>query len=238
MSATIKIGLTDKLYLRDPEQTELGRKIIAESIQIIDALGFEQFTFKKLATAIGSTEASVYRYFESKHKLLIYLISWYWAWLDYQIHFQANNVKDPCERLRIVLRVLAANEGSTAGFTHIDERALYRIVVAEASKAYLTKEVDDDNKEGLFGEYKDLCHRIAQIIEEINPQYPYPHALVSTLFESARKQLFFAQHLPSLTEVKAGNTSKPLISIVEFLEHLAFSALQAPVTRRWAESEA
>ncbi len=223
MSASIKIELNEKLYLRDPEQTELGRKIIAESIRLVDELGFEQFTFKKLALAINSTEASVYRYFESKHKLLIYLISWYWVWMEYQIRFQTNNVKDASEKLRIMIRILAQNQGEESGFTHIHEGALYRIVVAEASKAYLTKEVDDDNRDGLFQEYKALCHQIALIIREINPAYPYPHALVSTLFESARKQRFFAQHLPSLTEATVHPNNPG--TVAEFLEHLAFSAI-------------
>ena len=85
----IKLSLNHRSYLREPEATELGRKIITESITLIDALGFEQFTFKKLAAEIGSTEASVYRYFENKHKLLVYLVSWYWAWLDYRVAFEA-----------------------------------------------------------------------------------------------------------------------------------------------------
>ena len=37
---------------------------------MIDALGFEDFTFKKLGQEIGSNESSVYRYFDSKHKLI------------------------------------------------------------------------------------------------------------------------------------------------------------------------
>lgn len=227
MSAIIKIELNEKLFLRDPEQTELGKNIVAESISMIDEIGLEQFTFKKLAKKLGSTEASVYRYFENKHKLLVYLISWYWVWLDYQIRFCTNNIDDPREKLKIIIGIISRSGKRDNTFTHIDETALFRIVVAESSKAYLTKEVDADNKEGLFREYKALCKKIGAVISEINPQYPYPHALVSTLFETGKKQIFFAQHLPALTEaeVKGENYS----SIAAFLTSLAFSSIDSTI---------
>ena len=75
MAIGIKISLNDRLYLRDPQETSLGKKIIQHSILLIDKVGFEAFNFKKLAQYMGSTEASVYRYFENKHLLLIYLVS-------------------------------------------------------------------------------------------------------------------------------------------------------------------
>ncbi len=152
MSATFKINLNHKSYLRNPEETSLGQRIVGESIRLIDQLGFEEFTFKKLAQEIGSTEASVYRYFENKHKLLVYLVSWYWVWLDYQITFQTNNIHDPAQRLKIIIRILAEASLDNLQTTYIDEAALHRIVIAHAAKAYLTKEVDEDNKAQLFRE--------------------------------------------------------------------------------------
>ncbi len=73
---SLKIQVNDKIYVKDPETSSLGRKIIQESILLIDEIGFENFTFKKLGERIGSNESSIYRYFESKHKLLVYLSSW------------------------------------------------------------------------------------------------------------------------------------------------------------------
>ena len=59
------------MFLRNPDSTELGQKIIKNSVRLIDKLGFEDFTFKKLADEIQSTEASVYRYFpEGRSDLL------------------------------------------------------------------------------------------------------------------------------------------------------------------------
>ncbi|MFB9863934.1 TetR/AcrR family transcriptional regulator [Rufibacter immobilis] len=223
MSATIRIELNGRLFLRDPEQTELGRTIVKESIRLIDELGFEHFTFKKLAQQISSTEASVYRYFENKHKLLLYLVSWYWNWLDYRISYHTHHVADASEKLRTFIRILAGSHGSEPLEANVDVQALARIVVLEASKAYLTKEVDADNKAGLFQDYKNLCHKIALMVQEIAPDCPFPHALVSTLFEAARKHLFFAQHLPSLTEVNLD--SDGATSLESFLNHLAFHSL-------------
>ncbi|WP_046242809.1 TetR/AcrR family transcriptional regulator [Hymenobacter terrenus] len=216
MTPTIRPALNEQLYLRDPQGTELGRRILAEGIRLIDEIGFEHFTFKKLATVIASTEASIYRYFENKHRLLTYLVSWHWTWLRFQLRFHTHNVAGATERLRLALGVLCHAHLDDPGTAGLDEAALYRIVVAEASKAYLTKDVDADNRAGLFREYKLLAADLVVIVQEINPSYPYPHALVSTLLESARKQLFFAQHLPSLAD--GGK-------VQAFLEHLALAAL-------------
>ncbi|MGV3586253.1 MAG: TetR/AcrR family transcriptional regulator [Adhaeribacter sp.] len=224
MAASIQIRLKHKSYLREPESTELGRKIISESIKIIDALGFEQFTFKKLAAQIGSTEASVYRYFENKHKLLVYLVSWYWAWVDYNVTFQTYNLPDPRQRLDRALEVLVnAGQEDDPNISYIDERILYRIVVAESSKVYLTKEVDAENKEGYFLEIKRVCRQIAQMVLAVNPDYPYAHALISNVMEAAHQQMYFAHHLPSLTEIK--NSDRLVLETVQFLKHLVYSAI-------------
>ena len=77
--SNIIISVNDKLYVKNPETSELGKKIIEQSILLIDEIGFENFTFKKLGEKINSNESSIYRYFESKHKLLLYLSSWYFS---------------------------------------------------------------------------------------------------------------------------------------------------------------
>ncbi len=221
----IKINLNHKSYLREPESTELGRKIISKSIKLIDELGFEQFTFKKLASEIGSTEASVYRYFENKHKLLVYLVSWYWAWITYTIIFQTNNIEAPLEKLNRAVDVIAAANQNDPETIHIDEAALHRIVISESSKVYLTKEVDADNKDGFFLEYKRLCRHLADIVLEANPNYPYPNALVSTILEASHQQVYFAEHLPSLTDIKKENLSEQATG--NFLKHLIFAAIKS-----------
>ncbi len=221
--ATIKININEKLFLKDPEQTQLGRRIITQSIRLIDELGFEHFTFKKLADRLGSTEASVYRYFENKHNLLVYLISWYWSWLEYQIDYCTNNIVDQEQCLRIALRIITNFENTGEDFSYINSSALHRIVLQEASKVYHTKSVDIENSDGFFRSYKSLCKRIARIVSALNPNYPYPHTLVSTVLESCNSQVFFSQHLPSLTDLKLNKGNDEIIA---YLEHLVFKQIE------------
>ena len=87
----IKIEVPLGIYLKDPETSALGKKIVEHSILLIEEIGFEDFNFKKLGQLISSNESSIYRYFESKHKLLIYLTSWYWSWIEYQLVLETVN---------------------------------------------------------------------------------------------------------------------------------------------------
>lgn len=223
MPVKIQIDVDEKFYLKSPTSSELGVKILSHSVAMIDEMGFEAFTFKKLAGRIGASEPSVYRYFESKHKLLLYLLSWYWNWMDYNIMLATQNVDAPEERLRIAIKLLSQSIRKDPNFAHIDEAALYNIVVAESSKVYLIKSVDIDNKEGLFISYKRLCKRVAAIVREINPDYQYPSALISTVVESSHDQKFFAEHLPSLTDIK----SNRLNDTTNFLTDLVFNAIKS-----------
>ncbi len=223
--AFLQLLMNENLFLRDPQDTGLGRKIIQDSISMIDELGFEKFTFKKLATKIDSTEASIYRYFENKHKLLVYLIAWYWNWIEYKIDFGTQNISDPVKRLEVALHIIAERKERDASFPQIDEEALYRIVIVESDKTYLTKQVDADNKEGLFRGFKSLCTKIASYISEINPEFNYPHSLVSTTLQAAHHQLFYAQHLPTLTDLD--NNAQLHNKAEDFLKEMVFNTIRA-----------
>jgi AcrR family transcriptional regulator len=215
--------MNDKLFLRDPESTELGKKIVRQSILLINQMGFEDFTFKKLANAIQTTEAGVYRYFENKHRLLVYLITWYWNLLEFQVMFQINNLTDPERKIKKVVELLSTELPTESGVADVDARALYQVVIAESNKVYLTKEVTADNQAHFFKPYKDLCARIAGLISEFNPTYPFPHSLASTLVEMAHIQYFFMHNLPSLTDF--GHQKDPA-SLRAFLETLVFSNIR------------
>jgi AcrR family transcriptional regulator len=222
--ASLVFRINNHLYLRDPQHTELGQNIIKSSVELIDRLGFEQFTFKKLAEEINSTEASIYRYFENKHRLLLYLISWYWNWLDYRIDLFTSSLSDPKEKLKAFLRIIAEEKKYDPTVEFINEEALYRIVIAELDKTYLTKSVDSDNQEGFFSSFKLLCKKIAAWITEVNPAYPFPHSLVSMLLLGAKQQLFFADHLPSLTNI--GKQPQASEQLAQLLENILFSSIQ------------
>jgi len=223
MAIGIKISLNDKLYLRDPQETALGKRLIKESILLIDQIGFEAFNFSKLAKAMKSTEASVYRYFENKHYLLIYLVSWYWEWVSYLIDINVMNIEDAKRRLKIIISTIVYASKENPSINYVNENILHRLVIAEGTKAYHIKEVDKENTFGFFLNYKNLCSKVADVISEIDPQFPYPHTLASNLFEMANNNIYFAEHLPRLTDVivEDGNYEE----VEKMLEYFAFTLL-------------
>lgn len=217
--------MNEKLYLKDPEGSEIGKNILKNGVSLIKSLGFELFTFRKLAEEIGTTEATVYRYFENKHRLLNYIVAWYWHWLDYQLMFNTNNVTDSSLKIKIVTNILTWQlEGKHASGYLFDMDDLHLIIIAESSKVYLTKHVSADNKDQLFKPYKNFCGHIAEIFIEYNPNYIYSRSLASTIVEMAHFQDFFMTNLPSLTDFAE---TKSLVSVRDFLNSLVFSSLDA-----------
>ena len=201
MSVEIKISLNDGLYLKEPQDSKLGRKIIKHSILMIDKFGFESFTFKKLAEEINSTEASIYRYFENKHLLLLFLVNWYWEWVSYLIGINTINVEDPKKKLKIIIHSFVYASKENPSVTYVNESKLHRIVISEGNKTYHTKEVDNENSKGFFKSYKDLAESVSNVISEINPVFKYPFSLATNLFEMSNNHIFFAKHLPRLTDI-------------------------------------
>lgn len=197
---SIRIGINEKIYVKDPESSDLGKRIVEQSILMIDEMGFESFTFRKLGERIGSNESSIYRYFENKHKLLLYLASWYWGWLEYKMVFATNGISDPSEKLRKAIEILTQTVKEDVSFFHVNEVLLNKIVINEYSKSYLTKEVDQENKEGYFVIYKRLVNRLHDMIIMLDKDYPYPSSLASTVLEGSLHQYFLREHFPNLTD--------------------------------------
>jgi len=216
----IQISVNPNLYLKNPESSSLGKRILEGGVPLIEELGFENFTFKKLAANIGSTEASIYRYFESKHKFLLYLNSWYWSWMEYRFILVTTNIDDPNIRLKNAIKLLMEEVVEDGSIPHINEILLHRILISESSTAYTTKSVDEANKLGAYRKYKQLVQRICDIILEINPSYKYPHMLISTVIEGGHHQRFFSEHLPRLTDILEGEDA-----IVTFYTQLVFQAI-------------
>ena len=100
---------------------------------------------------------------------MVYLTAWYWCWLEFQISFHNNNLKDPAVKLKKVIKLLATAVEDDEQTSYINESLLHQIIIAEGSKAYLTKQVGEDNKQHFFKPYKDLCAVIGNIISECSP---------------------------------------------------------------------
>jgi len=214
----IKIQVNNKIYLKDPETSDLGKKIIEKSILLIDEIGFEEFTFKKLGDLIGSNESSIYRYFESKHKLLVYLSSWYWSWMEYRLVFATNNITNPKEKLKKAIKIVTEKIEDDQATEHINESILNKIIIAEFTKTLHTKEVDNENKEGFFLIYKSIINRIVLMLQEVNPDYPFAKSLVSTIVEGALHQHFLQNHLKSITN--CNETIRPTDFYLHLLENI------------------
>lgn len=197
--SNIKIQVNDKIYVKDPETSALGKKIINQSILLIDEIGFDNFTFKKLGERIGSNESSLYRYFENKHKLLVYLSSWYWSWIEYRLVFGTSNIDDNIEKLKKAITIVTEKIIDDENTEHINEAILNKIIISEFTKTFHTKEVDDENKEGFFLIYKRVINRIINIVNEINPEYQFAKSLASTIVEGSLHQHFLKDHLKTIT---------------------------------------
>ncbi|MBK8366774.1 MAG: TetR/AcrR family transcriptional regulator [Bacteroidetes bacterium] len=225
MELDIRIKMNEKLFLRNPEESVLGKKMVKHGLILINKLGFEEFTFKKLSIEISTTEASIYRYFENKHKFLIYLINWYWSYLEYKSIFRLNNITSTEIKLKTIIKLLVEEPPiKNIESDFITENEAYKLMMWEGSKAYLTRNVSKDNKDRLFKPYKDLCERIALIIKEHNPKYKFAHSMASTLIEMAHSQKFFMQNLPALTDFSKEDGDK---KIIVFLESLLFSSINS-----------
>lgn len=224
MEVLLKFKLNEHLYLRDPENSELGKSIVKNAIELIYEIGFELFTFKKLANRIFSTEATIYRYFSSKHKLLVYILNWYWSYLEFVSKMRLAQLNNANEKLRLILEIITHYEGSGSKIQDYNLEHLHSIVISESSKAYLVKDVDEINQEMVFSPLKSLCRFFGEIILEVKPDFPYPVSLASTLLETAHDQQFFSEHLPKLTDNKSRMQHKKYV--LEYLQLLAFSAIK------------
>jgi AcrR family transcriptional regulator len=222
MLSNISFNIDTGICLKDPRESELGRKLLQESINLIDEIGLEQFTFKKLALAMSSTESSVYRYFENKHKLLTYLANWYWSWLQNRILQSTYCLTSATDKLESTIAILASPIEQDYNFTYINEQKLYRIIISEGAKVYLVKDVDAVNDGGAYMSYKALCSLISEQILAINATYEHSHTLASTIVETCHNQIFFSQHLPRLTDVKEDDYT----TLKKFILHLTISAIK------------
>ena len=221
MKVKLQFNINPNIYLRDPQETKLGQNIIQHSISLIHEIGFENFNFKKLSVEINCTEASVYRYFENKHKLLNFLTSWYWELLNFNIEFASSNISDPAENLKQVIKIITHNAKDLME-TEVNETKLHTIIINEASKSFHVADIDQSNQQGNFTNYKKLILKITDIIIKINPNYPYPNSLATLLMDTAIDHEYYAEHLPKLVNLDVKNLNKGLY---DYLIHLSNNLL-------------
>ncbi|WP_108422576.1 TetR/AcrR family transcriptional regulator [Flagellimonas amoyensis] len=217
---SLKMGINDELYIKDPESSDLGKKIVEQSILLLDEVGFEQFTFKKLGTRIKSNESSIYRYFENKNKLLLYLASWHWAWMECRMVFETNGIPDPKEKLKRAIEILTQNVEYDSTVSHINESVLNKVIIDEYSKSLLVREVSKEKRDGYCIIYMRLVERLCKMIIAVDKGYPYPNSLASTVLEGTLYQYFLKAHFPALTDCDGD------ITPTDYFTDLVFRAIK------------
>ena len=222
MDFKVSFQVNEKLFIKNPESSVTGKHIIEKSVELIHNLGFEHFTFKKLSIEINCTEATIYRYFENKHKLLLYILNWYWSFIEFLVMFKLQNITNAKQKLEIILELLTSDLPENNNKFDYNKKNLTNIIIRESTKAYLIKEVDFLNKDEFFKPYKDLCQTISSIILEYNPKYQYPHSISSTIIETAHTHEFFSFNLPKLTDIENHIESNFTYS---FLHQLLFKTI-------------
>lgn len=194
------IEVNSNLYLKDPSSSNLGKEIVFQGISLMDEIGFEKFTFKKLAIQIETTEATVYRYFENKHLFLVYVTNYYWQLMGNMLVYETSNLTNSKQRIEKLITLICKTFDKGQMCHWVELSNLQKLVMHEASKTYLTTDVDQENKAGYFAAYKEFVEISSQIILAHKSDFEYAHALVSTMLESVWQQRFFAEHLPKLTD--------------------------------------
>jgi AcrR family transcriptional regulator len=192
--------LNSDLYIKDPTSSETGRKVIASGAKLILATGLEAYTAKKLATEAGITEATVYKYFANKQRLLQYYFQLYWTWLEQQVKVFTAIETDPEQRLIKAVRVISNIPSVAADPGVISKEDLRELVINEGSKAYYHVMVDEDNAKRIFAPYKSITALLAEMIKAVQPEEKYPLALATTIIEMSHSLKYFAKHLPALTD--------------------------------------
>jgi hypothetical protein len=76
------------------------------------------------------------------------------------------------EKLKRAITVVTEEIVDDTETLHINESILNKIIIAEFTKTLLTKEVDEENKEGFFGVQKGN-QSLIEIIEQVNPDYGF-----------------------------------------------------------------
>jgi hypothetical protein len=148
-------------------------------------------------------------------------VNWYWSWIEFKLELLTTNVSSAEEKLDKAVQLLTEQVKEDDTFTFINQVTLNKIIIAESVKAYHTKQVDKENEKGFYKTYKRVVQRVCDFVLEINPQFKFPHMLVSTIIEGAHHQRFFSEHLPSLTDFEEGKNN-----IVEFYKQLTKDALK------------
>ncbi len=200
LTLPLKITVDEHLFIKDPADTAVGGKLLHCALELIGEDGFENFTFRRLANEAGTTEATVYRYFENKQMLFSYLVAWYWNSLHLQVLIRTRSIRNAEKKIDEIIRLLIQPVAIPGDLYSGREQKLFRIVVHESPRifAFKTDSTAEVGKARLHA-YQRFINVFAAAIQEFRPAYPYPNMLAVAAAESAHLQLLIAEATPELT---------------------------------------
>ena len=134
--------------------------------------------------------------------------------MEYRLVMETNNIPDPKTKLMKGIEILTEKINDDTSTQHINEATLNNIIIFEFTKTFMTKEVDQENREGFFIIYKKVVNRLKDMILEAHPTYPFAKSLASSIIEGALHQHFLKNHLKTITD--CNETQSP----TQFYQHL------------------
>ena len=217
------------LWLRDPETTDVGRRMLVGGLGLMNEIGLEACTFRKLADHVGSTEVTLYRYFPNKHRLLQFYFQLYWLWLRQLCGQQVERSDDSRAALQLSIDAICGVWPRDLPPLQLDPCALRELVIGEGMKSYLHKNVDADNAKRLFAPYKALSAFLAGRLKACRRDVPMPRSFATTIIEMSHSLPFAMEHLPSLTEL---SSRKDLRQLSRHLLHQTVTYIDHAKPRR------
>ncbi|MFN5207896.1 MAG: TetR/AcrR family transcriptional regulator [Bacteroidota bacterium] len=207
MKLHFQVHIPSRMAQHDPSHSRTGLKILNTAIQLIADEGYESFHLSRLAEKADTVESTVYRYFENKHKLLLYISGWYWAYLDFSIDYETREMKAPAQILNKAIEMMAGKNLPTNIDLIGDPLLIHRIMITEFSKIYITQMAQEDNKEGYFVYFKTFVNKIGNLLSAIMPGYKFPRSFAFLLVLGIYQQMHVAEKLPALSDY---DQSEPL----------------------------
>ena len=134
--------------------------------------------------------------------------------MEYRLVMETNNIPDPKTKLMKGIEILTEKINDDTSTQHINEATLNNIIIFEFTKTFMTKEVDQENREGFFIIYKKVVNRLKYMILEAHPTYPFAKSLASSIVEGSLHQHFLKDHLKTITD--CNDTQSP----THFYQHL------------------
>lgn len=216
----INIPVSHEIFIKDPISSALGKRILTESLALIEARGMEAFNFKMLSRDVECTEAAIYRYFENKNKLLLYFINWYWGWLEHNLVYSTANLESPEDKVKMAINLVVEGPIYLENL-YLNISSLKKVVMQESNKSFMSKELKSNVKSSMLHQFYDFSERFKDLIIQYKPNYPFPKVVVSTLIWSSNLNAFSKLYMADLIEDNFNGQNK-----LDFYYNMVFNSLK------------